>query len=681
MSRTERGLAVLLGVVALAVAVLRLRGAHFEWMLWSDRDLVRSATFTTDWPTTGPELSHGIGARLPGWAYHALLAVPLAFSPDPLVAWRWQALLDSAGMLALAWAVARVGGPLAGAATACAWLTAEGLDDSVAKLWNPGFLPAFLGVATAAWVRAVGEGRGRALGVSGVAVGLAAQQHASAGLAAVAMLPAVLAVRPPGWGRGLVLGVAGFVATYLPHLADEAMRGWPNTSALLEQSYVRAPRETFSARHAAAHAAVLLRGLVVDPGLPVRGLETAARWGGLASGLVVGLTASVAAAGAVRRRDGADRVVLGAAVGLGLAAGYVASDSRLDLTGYGGFRYMLFAVPGFAAWVGLAARGPLRLALVAALLVSSGIVGTRCAVLVPPRDGYASLREVMDVVGRELGVAPLDGVGRTAFVNGDDPRTFHLQQDDGVDYLLGLEGRTWPGSRSGPCAFVFARSLPASLRDGDAVAPDAVDRILARVPHPPATLVRAVPYRNVQILIVDLGPMRCPTTFPDRYLPTPIELAAWQAVEGAADATAVPLDGGGWAVGLDVRSRDERVDGRVALAIRLEPGAGSLTARLDSNQLRGKAYNQGFYVDGLIGHPVVVLRRGDAVVEVPLAWDLVGIQAESPPIAATAPVPAGRWDAELHVETLVGWLARDADLTMLVREPRVVPLGPVEVGP
>ncbi len=681
-SRRERALTVVLAVATLAVVLIRLRGGHFEWMLWSDRDLVRSSVPWSSLPTVGPELSHGIGARLPGGAFHGLLAMPLVVTDEPLAIWRWQALLDTLGLAVLAWQIGRVGGPVAAAATALAWLTAEGLDDSVAKLWNPGFLPAWLALATAAWVRALAEGRGRALAWGGLALGIAGQLHASAGLAALAMLPAVLVVRPKGWVGGLALGTVGALLTYLPHLLVELRTGSPNTAALLEQTYVRAPRETFSAAHALAHAEVLVRGLVVDGDVPIRSLSTAATWAGWASAAIVLAAAAWAVVVAVRRRAPTDRVVLGAAAGLGVAALYVASDSRLDITGYGGFRYMLFAVPGFAAWVGLAARGALRGPLAAALLVAALIVGLRTAQNVPARDAYAWLDEALEVAGEALD-APLDEVvGRTVFVYGQKPGTFRLQQDDGVDFLLAREGLVHPGSRPGPCALVFQRTLPEALALPDGSArPDLGEQVFSHLPHPPTRVVGERVGSRTRVVLVDLGPMRCPTTFADRYLPTPEELAAQTALVGVPSQQAVALGPGRWALAVDVDRRGTGVDGRVELLLTLQARPSGLDVALHSNQLRGKAYNQGFFLDGLLARPILRLTEGERVVDLPLAHDLVGLQSVTTPLSHSFDLPAGAWEISFEVASVVGWLDHDDALRTLPRVAYAVPLGPVQVPP
>lgn len=676
---------VLLTLAAVAVALIRLRGHHFEWLLWSDRDLVRSATWFSDLRTTGPELSHGVGAGLPGGAFHALLALPLLGTSDPQWVWRWQALLDTLGMLVLVVQVRRLGGPLAAAATAVAWLTAEGLDDTAAKLWNPAFLPPFLGWATAAWLAAIAEGRGKALAWAGVAIGLGAQMHASAWIPAVAMLPAVLVVRPPGWRMGLLGAALGALLTFAPHLLDEATSGFPNTRALLEQSYLRAPRETFSAAHALAHGGVLLRGLVVDGELPLREGRELAVLAGRVCGVLVGLLALLGLVRARRGQRPEDRAVLALATVVALGAVYVATDARLDLRGYGGYRYMLFAVPAFAGWVGLAVGrlGALPAGVgTTALLASAVLVGWRTAIFQAPRDSWASLNETVAVVRAETGWTLREVVGRTAFVNGDDARTFHLVADDGVAWLLRAEGVDFPGSLPGPCALVFARSLPPSIADGEQLRDDALDVLFARVPHPELRVLGLTKVRNLHVLTYDPGPMRCPTTFAQRYLPSDVQVAAWEAVRHAEDAVPVELPvpaGRRVAVGLDVTTKGTRTDGRLALAITLQPGPGSLTVGLDASQLAGKAYNQGLFLDGAIGHPRVVLRSPAGRTTLPLAWDVVGHQAELTPIEATVGLAPGRWEVTLELDRLSGWLERDADLTKLPRAPVTVPLGEIDV--
>ena len=82
MDRGTRLVALAGMALAVIVGVVRTQAWSSVHILWTDRDLWRADRFFIDWPTTGAELSFGDGARVPGGAWYAWLAVARALGAD-----------------------------------------------------------------------------------------------------------------------------------------------------------------------------------------------------------------------------------------------------------------------------------------------------------------------------------------------------------------------------------------------------------------------------------------------------------------------------------------------------------------------------------------------------------------------------------------------------------------------
>jgi hypothetical protein len=612
MNRWERvGAAVVLAVAASALGRRLVEGA-FLWLMWADRDLVRS----TQWPlpVVGAELSYGAGARVPGGAVHALMGLPLALGAGPTGVYRFMVALDLAAAAWLAWAVWRAAGPGAAAVAVAVVALSPIAADNLATLWNPGFLPL---AATAVWLGVVAALRGGRPGWlvgAALALSIGAQLHLSMALLGLGLAAAVAwtpgAARVSGWA------MLALVAPYGPYLVAEARSGWPNTALLLAQRQVA--------------DAVSTERLALDNAVPLLGFL-----GGAGGGVSHAAAAIVAVAAAVGlwglRRE---RAVAGALVAVGVVLAYHLVDANIQLGLEGTGRYLQVMLPGLAGLVavGVAAAARERPWL-------WGVVGAGFLVLGAawheahtrrarhPLE-FGRLAAAVEGLAAERGSAA-EVLGRTVLLTRSRDG-WRWSADDALEWFL--DGEPFPGSLPGPCV---------ALVVGDADPAEAVATL-------GATAVRALEQRDGLTVVTYDRDGLCPTSLADRYLLSPQEAQLAEAYEALPADVGVELGPNATAVALDALRRAEG-PAAVRVALLLERDGRRLV--LHSNQLRGLAHNAGFYQAARAERLELVLR-GDREHRVRLGGGPVGLGGVATPLRAE--LPAGRWSVTLEASLARG---------------------------
>ncbi len=612
MDRWERvGAVVVVGVAASALGRRFVEGS-FLWLMWADRDLVRSAQWPL--PVVGAELSYGAGARVPGGAVHALMGLPLALGAGPTGVYRFMLALDLAAATWLAWAVWRAAGPGAAAVAVAVAALSPVATDNLATLWNPGFLPL---AATAVWLGVVGAlrgGRPGALVGAALALAIGAQLHLSMALLGLGMALAV--VWTPGAARTSGWALLALVAPFVPYLADEARSGWPNTALLLTQRQVADAVSTD--RLALGNAGPLLGFL-----------------GGVGGGLSHLGAAAVGAAAAVGlwglRRE---RAVAAAAVAVGVVLAYHLVDANIQLGLEGTGRYLQVMVPGLAGLLGVgvaaAARArPWLWGVVAAAVVAQGAawheVHTRRSR--HPLE-FGRLSSVVEGLAAERGSAA-EVLGRTVLLT-RGREGWRWTADDALEWFL--DGGPFPGSQPGPCvAVVFGQEDPA-----------------AAVVSLGATSVRAVDPKDGLAVVTYERDGLCPTSMANRYLLSPQEARLADLYEALPADVGVPQGTDAVAVALDPLRRSH---GPAAVRVAVWVERAGRRVVLHSNQLRGLAHNAGFYQSARAERLEVVLR-GEGEHRVRLGGGPVGLGGASTPLSAE--LPQGTWDVTLEASLTRG---------------------------
>jgi hypothetical protein len=97
--------------LAVGTSLHELLGRHWEFVIWSDRGLVRSLVPWSSLPTSGAELSFGPGARIPGGAEAMLIKAAWSTMLEPGFVWQVQAGLDLVATSAMGAATWRWWGP------------------------------------------------------------------------------------------------------------------------------------------------------------------------------------------------------------------------------------------------------------------------------------------------------------------------------------------------------------------------------------------------------------------------------------------------------------------------------------------------------------------------------------------------------------------------------------------
>lgn len=594
---------------------------------------IRPARSDVAWsalPTSGAELSYGVGARLPGGAFHQVLWALLKVARDPQWVWRVQVTLSALAALlvgAVAW---RRWGVVPGVLAGVTLLAAEPDVATQVRLWNPAWLSLPVAVAAVSGLAVLTPGRDpRApLLLLGLATGVGSQLHVTAWIVPLGLLVAGWTrARPRAAHVGALL--VGLLLPYLPYLVDEARHGWPNTTLLLDPSQRGEGGGLLSADARPGRVAAQL--LAQRGGLV--GLDAVARGAGNAVWVAVwaAAVALVAGAGAAWRRGvgGASVLVVAALVEVAL---FVRSKDY-GVGGSDNVRYLVAGAPLWALLAGAAARGLLGSGRVGRVALAVALVGAGVRVVSldgrtsAPLDAALAWSRVVrwhDGVLAATGWSPAELAGRLVVAE-REPDGWWRRHATPVDFRTGhavSDGQVAPA-----CGVVVSvKSADPAPMDG-AVVSDVLGAWVSVVSVGPR---------------VDLGPGmaffpyvtpdgRCPSTLNDRYLPTVEE----RDTLGLARGRVVDEPGRRvWVVDIPEERRDPwpvrvAVDGR--------------TVRLDASGLRGLAWNEGWFTDHAVWRPRVEVLRPDGTSDtVVLAAGVVGELGALAPLVT--PVVTGPGD-------------------------------------
>jgi hypothetical protein len=624
-------LASLLWALCLGVLARRVIEADYGYILWSDRDMWRTARVWIDLPTSGAEMNYGSGGRLPGGTWHGLTALALAPRGEPTDVWRALTLLDSAAMVALAALAHRRWGAAAGAVTLAALVVPSDVRSTFAWLWNPMLLPAMVSASIVALDRALRPGATSTPWLlGGVALAVGAHAHFTAVSWALATAIALAIVAPAAARRGLPLGAVGFALPYLPWLAHEATTGWVEAARLRDQSAGSVPTV----------AADVGREL-----LEVGGMLLADPRAGAAITALSALPLALAVVGgAVAWRRGADDA-LARVLTVGVAA--ILLTPPLATGVLVEERYLLAALPGLAV---LAARGvaavPSQPWLLAACAAWPAAELLRAPTSPHPFLDAVGLFRLIDHLAPAVG-GPAGVAGRLLLLTPGDAG-WTIPEPTPFDLRLHQAGATFPGSLPGPCFAVFAGPAPDDAASAIAAAASLAGATeLDRAPGPDgATIVRFTAPDD-----------RCPTVAVNRYVPLPEEAPAMEVFDAVTHgrASVTPTTTGLRVVVGHRLTADVGPAVPLAVVLDLTPRPGGLELRWASNQLRGHAYNGGWFTDAAVVRPALRLTAEDGrVVEHILYTGLVGPSGVVPPWTTTVDLPPGRWRVGFTAAALSG---------------------------
>lgn len=652
----ERVGAVALIVGAAAVAAQRWVGGSFLYTVWADRGLIRSGVPFGSLPTMGPELSYGVGARIPGGGFNLMLWGADHLTQDPLGVWRAQVTLDAVATLILGGVVAKHFGLLAGAIAAAGFLTADPNSANQVKLWNPAWMSLFVALAIGFWLRAVVDREARSVAALVVAVAMAAQMHVTAWLLLPALLPSVIFARIPSVSRGLAWGTAGAFGTFLPYLIMEAWSGWPNTRQLLHPTQVADAASVVSpdARPVQTVWEMVL-SLAGEPSFHAL-VQSSSRWilvsGALAPLLVIGVLHQIGQPdnphSAPRRR-----VVAGLLLALIVEGVAFARSRHFGFLDTDASRYLMAITPVATTLVGVASAGAMAAArswgqiassLVLALVLSSSAVRL-AAMSVRTHQGehgamsWPRLPTWLGAARDLTGWSGADLAGRLVVTRAEGARWVR-EDATPVDAILGA-GDGFQGSRPPPCAIVFNSRRPFKVAD------TLDDGVLAATLGPdvdrPTLDKRWDLMPGLALAIYHPASGRCPSTMSQRYVLTPDEQVIHDVSSTLAPHHAVRVDAPEghtrWVAVLDASGgRDPEV--RLPVMVDAVWSGDQLTATLTSNSLRGRAWNRGFYLDEEVVWPRLEIVAADgARAELVIEPGTVGGEGALTPLSATATVP------------------------------------------
>lgn len=654
-SPLARAVAAVLIAVTVWVALHRLVAGDFAYVIWSDRDLVRSAVPFLDLPTSGAELSYGSGARIPGGAYHLLLWLAGKLSADPAGVWRVQAGLDALAAAVLGLGVGRRFGLLAGAVAAAGMLGADASAATQERLWNPAWLPLFAAVATVAWLRVVVDRDARALVVWGVAIALGAQMHVTALLLVPAMLPMVWAARVPGAGRWLAAAAIGAALTWAPYLVSELSHGWPNTRLLLRGDQLADGSGWVSGDARPLQTAWETLRTLAGGGAVGRAAERlgvgATAVGLVAPALVVGVLAALVVRGP--RRGARARVLAGLTLAIALETALFARSRYFAMGSSDTTRYLLALSPVAATLLGVAGATAARTARTWGGLAEAAVVlllGASMTVrlldveqrTVRPsltQDHWKGVTTWIDGTTRATGWTLDQVAGKVVVADATGPRQWTPAKATPIDALLRARGLAFPGSLPPPCGLV----LPTPPADGAPLDDAAVAATLGDgVVAPTLDAVHPVGH-NLTLVVYHPAAGRCPTTMSNRYLLTPEEAlsrAGWASTPpGTARRLADERDTRRWLLNVDLAAgRGAPLPMPALLEIR--PAGADQEVVLHANLLRGYAWNGDFFANGDADHPRLIATYADGTrVVTDLAVGRVGSGGELTPLRVAASVP------------------------------------------
>jgi hypothetical protein len=671
-------LALAVGVLAAAVwcVATRVVSGDLIWLMWADRDLMRASAPWTQLPTSGAELSYGMGARVPGGGIYWLMHAGMALRDDPVFIWRTMLALDVAAMATVAWMTQRLLGGAAACLAVAVWALSPVTFDTIRTLWNPGYLPLFVAAGTALSIHAVQTRDARRWPWAMVALAIGAQLHLTAGSLAAVLALGVWVARPAGVLRATLLSALGALVVYAPHLWTEWRDGFPNTVAMRAQSQVGAALDPLG--HGAglrnlSPIAQLLGGMMeLPPGDARRHTLGWAAWA--ASDLLAGFAVAALVVGIATvwsRRERAP-VALAAAVVVAGAA-YFLTDPAIDMTVSGSGRYLMVLVPAWSlltAW-GVASSGAWLARRSAALGLLPWALAALCVgVQASAWQGrfesdvrgfwrYPSMVQTLDAVTERTGGTLADVTGRTMLWYKEGQGGWTWRVSDGVDDLLRRRGEVFPGSQPPPCAILLlgrGRTVPEPLT---------ADQILDRLAQPMSglTVLGSDVIGSNRLVRYTHDGERCHTSMTDRYVLSVEEQRLFDAMRVMASGATVhdpdPSTGTSRWVAVIDGARVNRGQAGMPLGLLVDASASAqgVVVALHSNQLRGRAWNSGFFSAAMIADPALLLERdGAEPVRVPIAAGYVGGAGVMTPLHTRAvAVPAGAWRAALVGDVVGGF--------------------------
>lgn len=630
MDRGTRLVALAGMALAVVVGLVRSKAWTSVHILWTDRDLWRADRFWIDWPTTGAELSFGDGARVPGGAWYAWLAVARGLGADGAELYEQLLLADVVCAVALGVAAWRAIGPVAAAVAMLLYASPADVRNAMNAVWNPTGLPVLLAGAHLCLAEALRAPAGRAAWVGwGLLVSLAAQLHMT-GLAWLGWgLVSLVAVDRAAARAALAPIGAGALIAWAPHLIDELVHGFPNTYALTHQTPIAA---VAAGRVGELNITELSASFLVLRPSTLPALD-------LAVSLCVAWFAALGLAGAWRA-DG-DRFVRA----LTLPALAITLTPGLSATVIFEDRYVLAALPAWALIAGYGAQQLGRVAVVAVLVaaVSPTIAlrQMRSVLSGDPHDsrGNWPSRKLDDVLHAMLDAEHprlSDLAGRTAFLDAT-PDGLRMAHARSAEAFLAAEGQHFPGSLPPPCLIVVDGPVPDASALAAALSVPVVEVLdEAAIPWGRESDVHVVRYRPGDATL-------CHTSMYNRYIDGPVE-AELRALRPAPGQT-LTLDGPDGAVRKVGAAHLETGEYLpviwYALAdLHVQPGR--LRGTVYVPQLGGQSFNTGWYLTGMAEDLRLVLD-GPGHVEIPLADTIVGPTGVVSPFRFDAAVPGGAW--------------------------------------
>lgn len=639
--RAQDAMVTLLAIAVGALLVSRVVFAHPPYELWADRDLYRAGRVWQDWPTAGAEMNHGSGARVPGGLYLWAMALPHALGIEGVGLYRLLMGAEGLAIAALGWSLARVHGPVAGLVAAAAAAAPREAREATAWLWNPTFVVPVVSGATAMLVRGVQGDDRRWLGAWGLLLGFGATAHATV-VAWWFWSVVGLAVVRPRWSlRRSPWLLGGFGLAFLPFVVGEVWGGGDHLALLQQQSVLSSDHVQVVAWRLGDVATSVSWLMPVDR----------AGWWWLwgPACLLLALGGAGSAVWPWRTSDG---VAVSAGLATLMAVLVPALDARLQIE----HRYVLAAIPGFSLLVGLGSawvlgrvatgrRGWMGCGLLAPWVVLLAL--TLATERRPPRGpdptAHRSLAHRMAVFGDVsawTGWSLAEITGRLVVLDAQDG-AWAVSGTSAVDHELDHSGDVFQGSAPPPCVAIGAgvdALTPGALAAALGVPPDEVGILdTIQLPSGPSGLRYT------------LAGGRCPTVMSNRYVDTPTEARMrphWSTL-GDGDVVALPGDPPLWLVRIHP-GRDDGVSLLLGLTVTRE--GDQLVATLHSNQLRGRAYNAGWFQDGGLRQAQLTLVDATGTETVlPLYAGVLGPSHVATPLRVAVPAPpAGTYGVRLE---------------------------------
>ena len=617
-------------VFVLVYSYFRL-GDRLGYCNWSDRDMVRSARLFEQFQVSGAELSFGGGARLPGGFLHYIWGLPMLFSDSPVVVHRFMLGMNFLGAAVLFLLGTRYFNLYTGLAAAILFLSSRITVAVTHILWNPGFIALFCACFSYCMYKVVVDRRVRFFKWALAALCIGVQMHLSV---ALLLIPAVVVlgvyrVFPPR--REWLLAVGLIVLLLSPYIVVELFNGFGNTALLLAQPQIQqdsgnlfhlSPRWENVAAMAKDHFAP---EILPDGVFLLSALGPVLRYALLVIGVAYGsafVIVHLLRGDAEASLSISDRQRKGLVVSLVmfcLTILYYLWDRQIRLWPGGDSRFVFVAVPAFSIcvggaagclWEGLYRRGRYLLSLLVGLIATLGLVyHTEAARLCLRRlntqqtiYAWGGLVSVTNAIRESTGWSLEEVIGKTVILQCQGPNKWTWQAGWSSAYLLHQAGAEFPGSGLPPGGVL--------LQDGKA-------RLGENPRISKEFLVKYLPPEFADIEIrrqFDIGPHifveydrasgHCLTGFSVRQVLTKPEEVAFRNRGRLSAGEAMSYEDN------DATSLSYLVNlgYDVLLNVILRQDGNVLDVELHSNQLRGYAWNLGFYAWGAVRNLNVVFR-------------------------------------------------------------------------